>query len=634
MSATPESHAARHSPITPARVAQAMAGIGEPRLFDGALYWVENRPGEGGRVTLMKEHGGARSELTPPPYNVRSRVHEYGGAAYLPARNAVFFVNAPDQNIYAVDAAGTIAQITDSRASLRYADLCLDQQGDRLIAVTEIHRDGQHPMNALAAVTIGTGQATIVHQGHDFYASPKVSPSGREILFVAWDHPNMPWDGTQLVRATLDSTGIGATTLVAGGAAESVLQPNWLCDESALYLSDVTGFWNLHRMDAGGTSAVLAEDAEYAGPPWQFGARDYVCLNDRYVVARRQAEGEQMLVLIDLESGFASPLPTHCAEYSHLSADGHTIYFLGSHARASSELAGYDTRTQRSTTRVAGPPLEVDEEWLSEPRHIDYRTRDGERAYAWLYLPASAAPTLPGGKPPLLITTHGGPTGTAARALRLPIQFYTSRGWVVADINYRGSTGYGRRYRDALRGQWGLVDVHDCVDAVNHLIAEGLVDPTRIAIRGGSAGGYTTLRALTTQTVFGAGASHYGIGDLSALADDTHKFESQYLFALVGDHDAMAERSPIHHLDAFNCPVIFFQGSEDKIVPPNQAQSMVEALERKGLPVAYLEFPQEGHGFRDGTNIARAIGCEYAFFCRVFDIPVHEDLPQVKIENL
>ena len=611
-----------------------MAGIGEPRLFDGALYWVENRPEEGGRVTLMKQASGARSELTPPPYNVRSRVHEYGGAAYLPARDAVFFVNATDQNIYAVDSAGTISQITDSKASVRYTDLCLDQQGDRLFAVTEIHRDGQHPMNALATVAIGTGQATIVHQGHDFYASPKVSPSGREILFVVWDHPNMPWDGTQLVRASLHSAGIGATTLVAGGAAESVLQPSWLSDDCALYLSDVAGFWNLHRMDAGGTSAVLAEDAEYTGPTWQFGAQDYARLNDRYVVARRQDEGEQTLILIDVESGFASLLPDGCAEYSHLSTDGHTIYFLGSHAGASSELAGYDTRTRRRTTLVAGPSLEFDEQWLSEPRHIDYRTRDGKHAYAWLYLPARVAPAPPGGRPPLLVTAHGGPTGAAAPALRLPIQFYTSRGWVVADINYRGSTGYGRRYRDALRGQWGLVDVHDCVDAVNHLIAQGLVDPARIAIRGGSAGGYTTLRALTTQTIFGAGASHYGIGDLSALADDTHKFESQYLFGLIGDHDVMSERSPIHHLDGFNCPVIFFQGTEDKIVPPNQAQSMVAELDRKGLPVAYLEFPQEGHGFRDGTNIAKVIGCEYAFFCRVFDIPVHENLPEVRIENL
>ena len=338
-------------------------------------------------------------------------------------------------------------------------------------------------------------------------------------------------------------------------------------------------------------------------------------------------------MLIDLETGFASPLPDTCAEYSHLSADGNRLYFLGSHANATGELARYDAGSGSRTPLVPGPPLHFDAEWLSRPRHIEYRTRDGGHAYAWLYLPSNRARSG-GGKPPLLVTTHGGPTGAASPALRLPLQFYTSRGWAVADVNYRGSTGYGRDYRDALKGKWGELDVTDCVDAVNHLIAEGLVDPARIAIRGGSAGGYTTLRALTTQSVFRAGASHYGIGDLAALADDTHKFESQYLMELVGSRETLVERSPIHHLDGFNCPVIFFQGSEDRIVPPNQAQSMVAALNTKGIAVAYLEFPGEGHGFREGANIARAIGSEYAFFCRVFDMPVDEDLPDVRIENL
>ena len=291
MSARTDKHRFPTSPITPAHVAQAMAGIGEPRLFEGTLYWLENRPGEGGRVTLIQLDGGVQSELTPAPYNVKSRVHEYGGAAYLPGRDAVFFVNAKDQDIYAVDSAGAISGVTRTGADVRYADLCLDGSRGRLIAVTETHKTGRHPLNALAAVDIGTGQATILHQGHDFYASPRVSPSGREILFVVWDHPNMPWDGTQLVRATLQDTGIGETTLVAGGAAESVLQPSWLSDDAALYLSDATGYWNLHRMDSTGTSALLADAAEYAGPPWQFSARDYASLNDRYVVARRQDQG-------------------------------------------------------------------------------------------------------------------------------------------------------------------------------------------------------------------------------------------------------------------------------------------------------------------------------------------------------
>ena len=641
-----------------------MAGPIEPRLFADSVYWLESRPEEAGRVTLLtrtldrlpaanadalatkaddgcepKAQDASIRELTPEPYSVRSRVHEYGGAAYLPTRDAVYFVNAADQNIYAIrgDGAGqgsAIRPITDSGPGVRYADLCTTPDGSHLIAVTEIHRAGNHPTNALAAVCTATGRASILHRGHDFYASPTVSPSGRELLFVAWDHPNMPWDGTQLLRAELDGDRLANVTLIAGGAQESILQPTWLADDRVLYLSDAGGYWNLYRLDATGSRAVLEETAEYAGPPWQFGNRDYVVLDDRYVAARRHSQGEQSLVLIDMDSGFASPLADDCVEYSHLSARDGKLCFLGSHAHASSEVASYDIKSARRSELAPGPPLDFEARWLSRPRHIEFRTRDGGHAYAWLYLPPPCAERTDGDKPPLLVTTHGGPTGAASPNLRLPLQFYTSRGWAVADINYRGSTGYGRHYRDALEGQWGELDVTDCVDAVHHLIAEGLVDATRVAIRGSSAGGYTTLRALTTQTIFRAGASHYGIGDLRALAEDTHKFESQYLVELVGPPETMAERSPIRHLDGFSCPVIFFQGADDRIVPPSQAQSMVAACRSKGIPVAYLEFPGEGHGFRNGANIATAIGSEYAFFARIFDMPVDSNLPNVRIDNL
>ena len=709
MSARQDRRATLPSPITPARVAAATASLSEPRLFEGSLYWLESRPSEGGRVTLMarirhqlaaaaadasrkrgrassrsqevpprdprrkdpgrfdvqsgtpaspsspRGHAGRRldtlatkvgdgcepeakgrsaRELTPKPFSVRSRVHEYGGAAYLPTGEAIFFVNAADQNIYAIDSTGAIRPISRSEPGIRYADLCADLERGRLLAITEIHRSGELPANALAAVCTKTGEVSILHEGYDFYASPRLSHCGTELLFVAWDHPNMPWDGTQLLRATLEGSAIGPVTLVAGGARESVLQPTWLDDGTALYLSDAGGFWNLHRLDPTGSRAVLEDNAEYAGPPWQFGNREYAMLNGRFAAARRHSQGEQSLVLIDLESGFGSPLPDECVEYGHLSARDETLYFLGSHADGTSELASYDVRSRRRTPVASGPPLDFDPRWLSRPRHIEFRTRDGGRAYAWLYHPPPRAETPGGGKPPLLVTTHGGPTGAASPALRLPLQFYTSRGWVVADINYRGSSGYGRHYRDALKGRWGEFDVTDCVDAVHHLIAEGLVDAARVAIRGASAGGYTTLRALTTQTVFRAGASHYGIGDLEALAEDTHKFESQYLHELVGPPETLAERSPIRHLDGFNCPVIFFQGADDRIVPPNQAQSMVAALRRKGIPFAYLEFPGEGHGFRDGVNIATVIGSEYTFFSRVFGLPVEAGLPEVRIENL
>ncbi len=622
------------SPITAEAIVESVSGITEPNSVNGALFWLESRPTEGGRVTLLKQVNGVLTELTPAPLNVRSRVHEYGGAAYLACENGTFFVNASDQNIFEVMDDDTIRQITDSDASVRYADLCMDAANNRLIAVTEVHGDAPEPKNALATVSIADGHAELLCQGHDFYASPRLSRAGDELVYVVWDHPNMPWDGTQMIRATLVNNHLADETVVAGGATESVLQPSWLPDGSLLFVSDVSNFWNLYRWDATGVYPVLDEPAEYASPPWQFGYRNYAVVNEQFVVACRHFDGEQDVILIDLASGFATPLLEEWATYGYLSSDSERIYCVGSRCDRSGELIQYDLGTRTVTRLVKSRSLGIDADWFSQPQHIAFGTRDGEQAFAYLYLPRNPEQGAAPGKPPLMVMSHGGPTGSTSATLSLGVQFYTSRGWAVADVNYRGSTGYGRVYRDALKGQWGNLDVTDCEDAVNHLITQGIVDATRVAIRGGSAGGYTTLRALTTTTAFRAGASHYGIGDLSALARDTHKFESRYLEALLGSESALIDRSPIHHLDGFNCPVIFFQGGDDKIVPPNQAQEMVAALRDKGLPVAYIEFPDEGHGFRVADNIVRTIGSEYAFLCEIFDIEPAENLPDVKIENL
>jgi dipeptidyl aminopeptidase/acylaminoacyl peptidase len=622
------------SPITAEAIVEAVSGITEPNMVAGELYWLESRPTEGGRVTLLKQVDEEPRELTPAPLNVRSRVHEYGGAAYLVCESGTFFINAADQNLYEVATDGAIRQITDSDASVRYADMCMDAANHRLIAVTEIHGDAPEPENALASIDIKTGSVALLAQGHDFYASPRLSPSGDELVYIVWDHPNMPWDGTQLIHAKLQDGQLAEETVVAGGACESVLQPSWLPDGSLLFVSDASNFWNLYRWDATGVYAVLVEPAEYASPPWQFGCRNYAVVNEQFVVACRHFNGEQDVVLIDLTSGFASPLLDGWAAYTYLSSDAERIYCVGTHSDRSGEIIAYDLAARSVTKLVESASLGIDSAWFSQPQHIGFTTRDGQEAFAYLYQPCNPEHSDSRGKPPLMVMSHGGPTGSASATLSLGVQFYTSRGWAVADVNYRGSTGYGRPYRDALKGQWGNLDVTDCEDAVNHLIAKGVVDAMRVAIRGGSAGGYTTLRALTTTTAFRAGASHYGIGDLSALARDTHKFESRYLEELLGSESALVDRSPIHHLDGFNCPVIFFQGGEDKIVPPNQAHEMVAALRDKGLPVAYVEFPDEGHGFRDADNIVRAIGCEYAFLCEIFDIDPAEDLPHIKIENL
>ena len=712
---------AQKSPITPELVAAAAVSLSEPRICNGVLHWLETRPAQGGRVTLLRKTAAGTVEMTPEPYNVRSRVHEYGGGAYLPVAEGAYFVNNRDQNIYFAAHRGAVRQVTHSAATVRYADLCLDAGRRRLIAVTEIHpqnegrrdaKTGQEPErpptaqpeNALAGIDLDSGEVNLLHRGHDFYAAPKLSADGGELLFVTWDHPNMPWDSALLWRCRLaarptqrpadsnataktasplptDDSAIAGAAIVAGGDKESVMQPSWAPDGAILYLSDQTGFWNIHRL--GDAGPLLRDEADYSDPPWQFGQRSYACLDERLIAARRRRQGRQELVLIDRESGAASPLADSCVAYGHLSAQDDDLYFAAARSdsfavcmsinlktRAHTVLArpppifqpegnasaadkkpspqageGPALRRKRSPAEgrgetpskaqadTAGSPLAGMEPWLSVPEHFAYPTRDGGSAYAYLYRPNH--PQLQeGGKSPLMLLCHGGPTGSASPSLNLLVQFYASRGWLVVDVDYRGSVGYGRAYRNALNGRWGELDVTDCEDAVRHLVAQGEADPARVAIRGRSAGGYTTLCALTSSSVFRAGASHYGIGDLEALAQDTHKFEARYLDGLLGTEKALRERSPIHHIDGLNCPVIFFQGGKDRIVPPNQAQAMVNALRRKGLPVAYVEFPEEGHGFRDGRNIAHCIGAEYVFFCRVFGLPQPDGLPELEVENL
>ena len=712
-------HLAQESPITPQLVAAAAVSLSEPSICEGVLHWLETRPAQGGRVTLLRNTAAGTAEMTPEPYSVRSRVHEYGGGAYLPVAEGTYFVNNQDQNIYFAAEDGAIRQITHSSPAVRYADLCLDAGRRRLIAVTEIHPQSEEPVdaetgqepdqapiaepeNALATIALDGGKAALLHQGHDFYAAPRLSADGGELLFVAWDHPNMPWDGALLQRCRLaarasqrtaagnpaaplplEDGAIAEAAIVAGGIQESVMQPSWTPDGAILYLSDQTGFWNIHRLDDAGAGPLLRDEADYGDPPWQFGQRSYVCLNERLIVARRRKEGRQELVLLDQANGASSPLADNYAAYGHLSAQDDSLYCAAAHTDSFTVCLSINLRTQAQAVLAQPPPIPqgggnaspVDEEpwsqasggktsrisqrsagahaekspkepadatasplagmesWLSSPEHVAYPTRDGGCAYAYLYRPNHPA-LQQGGRSPLMLLCHGGPTGSASPSLNLLVQFYTSRGWMVVDVDYRGSAGYGRAYRDALNGRWGELDVTDCEDAVQHLVAQGEADPARVAIRGRSAGGYTTLRALTTSRVFRAGASHYGIGDLEALAQDTHKFEARYLDGLLGTANALQRRSPIHYIDGLNCPVIFFQGGKDRIVPPNQAQAMVAALRRKGLPVAYVEFPDEGHGFRDGRNIAHCIGAECVFFCRVFGLPQPNGLPKVEIENL
>ena len=629
----------------PSPVDAELASVGELRLgevrADGSdLYWIEGRPSEGGRSTLMHRRDGEIVELTPAPFNPRSRVHEYGGGAFCvapggdDAAGRVFFVHFADQDLYEVRHGDEPRRITDGDSQERFGDLAWD--GTALLAVRELHpassNEGEEPRNELVQVDVESGALTVLHTGHDFYAGPRQSGHGR-LAFLAWDHPNMPWDGTQLFVAEHPPGGaLANVTTVAGGISESVVQPEWDGD-SLVFASDASGYWNLHAWDETGIAHILNDDAEYAGPAWGLGSHWYVVAAPGLIVARRVENGRQGLVIVDRERGFASPVDAPYDSFGSLARTEGGIACVGGRSNAPGELGIVDIATGNVATVAGGGELPVTGDVVSAAERITFPTTLGD-CHAWFHPPRNGSlQGMSGEHPPLLVITHGGPTGSASQDLSWRTQYYTSRGWAVANVDYGGSTGYGRAYRQRLEGGWGVVDVDDCVACVRHLAAHGRIDPARAAIRGGSAGGYTTLAALAFADAFRAGASHYGIGDLRALASDTHKFESRYVDRLVAAED-IERRSPIRHADQIDCPVIFFQGTEDRIVPPNQTENMRAALAERGVPVACLLCEGEGHGFRRAENIRAAITTEYAFFARVFGFAPPDDAPEFEIENL
>jgi dipeptidyl aminopeptidase/acylaminoacyl peptidase len=628
------------SPITAELITTGVAGLSALTGHDDALFWLETRPREAGRSTLMMQRNGAVRELTPSPFNVRNRVHEYGGGAYAATTAGVYFVNFADQNLYRTSADSEAPrQITEGTADTRYADFVYDELRARLIAVME--RPGANePENCLVAIDTETGNVIDLVRGHDFYAAPRISPGGKQLCFLSWDHPNMPWDGTQLHVGEFAPDGmLRNDTIIAGGAAEAIVQPEWITAERLVFASDQSGFWNLYSYDASGIYCIYADAAEYAGPAWAFGARHFVVLGPRHIVAQRVHNGAASLSIIDIDQGIATPLASDWHVFDGLTAFNRRIYCIAARSDRLPAIVWLDPIGGETGVVTEAGRLAIDSAWFSIPQAIEYPTRDGGVAHAYFYAPRNPEfNASPSELPPLLVMSHGGPTAAAQRSINFRIQYYTSRGWAVVDVNYGGSSGFGRAYRTRLDRNWGIVDVNDCEDAVNHLARARRIDSKRVAIRGGSAGGYTTLAALTFGDTFRAGASHYGIGDLEALARDTHKFESRYLERLIGPYpqarDVYVARSPIHHVDQLTCPIVFFQGLEDRIVPPNQAEAMVDALRRKQLPVAYIAFPGEQHGFRQDKNIKRALEGEYLFFARVFGFEPADTLPPLAIENL
>ena len=609
------------SPITSDRIVAESIRLTAVALSGEDVFWLEGRPADKGRSVLVRRGlTGVVQDVTPADFSVRTRVHEYGGGAFLVAGGEVFFSNDADARLYRQPLDGAPSAVTPEGA-FRYTDLAFDAARERLICVREDHSGEGEPRNEIVAVSLASGAVSVLASGADFYSSPRISPGGATLAWVEWNHPHMPWDATALRVARLEGN-LGDAVAVAGGEGESVIQPEWSPDGALYFLSDRNGFWNLFRHTAvGGVESVVEAEAELGYPPWVFGWSTYAFASADVAYCAYHTPDGWNLGRIDLRAGRLEPIESPYRSLSHLACGAGRLALLGGPADGPDGVVLYDGDAFQ-TVRQSSPADDDVERFVSRAQPIEFASGDAS-AHAFYYPPHNPDFTAPPDElPPLIVISHGGPTAQASPAFDIRKQYWTSRGFALVDVNYGGSSGYGRAYRERLNGQWGVVDVEDCCNAALHLARQGLADPKRLIIRGGSAGGYTTLAALAMRNVFQAGASYYGVSDLAALAEDTHKFESRYLDTMVGPYPAEKalydERSPITHADGLDAPVIFFQGSEDRVVPPDQAEKMVEVLRAKELLVSYFLFDGEQHGFRQADNIKRALDAELYFYASIF----------------
>src|SRR5262245_46804974 len=629
------------SPITSDLIASATIRLGDLALDGADVYWSESRPSEGGRSAIVRRTpDGQAVDLIPAPFNARTRVHEYGGGAFAVADGTVYFSNFADQRLYRVSAGEAPVALTPA-GPWRYADGVVDRARNRLLCVLEDHSaEGREPVNCLAAVDLATGQHLVLVSRADFYASPRLSPDGRRLCWQAWHHPNMPWDGCELWIGELEADGsVAYQERVAGGPAESIYQPEWSPGGVLHFVSDRGGWWNLFRWHRGTAEPLWPVEAEFGQPQWSFGTATSGFESATSLICSYVEPGGSRLARLDTATGRHSPIETAYSDVDSLRVrPGRAVMKAGSPTEANAivslDLSGGPGEVLRRSST-----LRIDPAYLSTPEPIEFPTENGLTAHGFYYAPRNRDFAGPAGeRPPLLVKSHGGPTGSTSTTLSAGIQFWTSRGFAVLDVNYGGSTGYGRAYRARLDDAWGIVDVDDCVNGGLYLVRRGDVDGDRLLIDGGSAGGYTTLAVLTFRDKFKAGASYYGVSDLEALAKETHKFESRYLDRLVGPYparrDLYLERSPIHHVDRLSCPIAFFQGLEDRVVPPNQAEMMVDALRRKGLPVVYVAYEGEQHGFRRAENIKRSLDVELYFYGRILGFEPADQIEPVEIANL
>jgi dipeptidyl aminopeptidase/acylaminoacyl peptidase len=643
------------SPLTAATIVSTARGLAEVQVDGDDVLWLERRPDEGGRQVLVRRTpDGTTAEVTPSEVNVRSRVHEYGGGAYTVRDGVVFYVAFDDQRLWRIVPGEDPVALTAAPASpaaVRFAEPAVSPDGRWLVCVRERHlgeaaTDVEHDLVALRADGEAGQDPLVLLGGHDFVGAPAISPDGSQLACMVWEHPDMPWDDTTVLAGTLDETdgalGLSSLRRVAGApeVSESALDPTWAPDGTLYLLADRDGWWQLHReTTTGDLERVCDAEVDLGAPRWVGGDPTLAFLDARRAAVIATDHAVEQLAVVDVTTGVLAPLPVPGGTGRSIRvANGAVVAIVGAADRPDAVVRVDPDRTEMEVLHAARE-LPVEPSWLPVPETVTFPTTDDAVAHALYYRPANPDVAGPADeRPPLLVLSHGGPTSHVSPRLSLDIAFWTSRGFAVADVNYRGSTGYGRAYREALRDRWGDVDVADCTAVASWLADRGEVDGSRLAIRGGSAGGFTTLAALTFGDVFTAGASHFGVADLAMLAEDTHKFESRYLDRLVGPYPQAADiyraRSPLHHTERLSAPMILLQGQLDRVVPPEQAEAMVAALDRRGIPHAYVLFDDEDHGFRKADNLIRSLEAELSFFGQVFGFDPADDLEPVTVRHL
>ena len=658
---TAASYGSWKSPIASAAIASGTLRISEPQ-FDGEdLYWIEGRPTDGGKQALVrKDKDGNVADVSPKGFNVRTLVNEYGGGPYVVRDKKIFCSNYSDQVVYQINP-DPAAAVDERRIPLTpegeyyFADFEYDRLRNRLLFVSEDHSDPtKQPVTTINCVAVAEPGAKSTKQrmevllsGNDFYSNPRMSPDGQLLAWISWDHPNMPWDGTALWMAEVGEDGsLSKQRKIAGADDESVVQPVWAPNGDLLFISDRLGWWNIYALPNPKKNlnpvALLDRNADCATPQWVFGAKNYCFLNETTIVATCFEHGEWKLVTIKIDATYrkkiVEEIPCSLTDMSYLSTNGAKLAMIGSSPTEQSAVVQMDTSEWSTIVVKSSASIILDKKYISIPQAVEFPSERNLIANAYFYPPANGDYVAPEGElPPLILHVHGGPTAAASNSLNPSVQYWTSRGFAYMDVNYAGSSNYGRQYRQRLTLNWGLVDLEDCQNAAKFAASKGWVDPKKMAITGGSAGGYTALCALTFTNVFATGASHFGVSNLEALATDTHKFESRYLDRIVGPYPAYKQvyqnRSPINNVEKLSHPMIFFQGLEDKVVPPTQTETMVEALRKKKIPVCYIAYEGEQHGFRKAENIKRTLDAEYLFYTRIFGVAPCEELDDIEIEN-